>query len=105
MPTARVPATITTSTGAPWTCGIGSPGFWARRRAGSGGDLGGRTALGGHEAGGIALTDRARQLQSWGYPIRLVDPAQVHEMEPDLAAGTVTAATHTEIEGHVDTGR
>ncbi len=54
------------------------------------------------EAGGIALTDRARQLQSWGYPIRLVDPAQVRQMEPDLVAGSVTAATHTEIEGHVD---
>ena len=57
------------------------------------------------EEGAIALTDRARQLQHWGYPIRLLNPAEIAELEPRLASGPVSAATVTEIEGHVDTQR
>lgn len=57
------------------------------------------------EAGAAALTARARQLQSWGYPIRLLSKEEVTALEPRLAFGPVSAATLTEIEGHVDTQR
>lgn len=55
--------------------------------------------------GAADLTARTRQLQSWGYPIRLLTAQEVTELEPRLAFGPVTAATFTEIEGHVDTQR
>ena len=57
------------------------------------------------EIGGAALTERARQLQSWGYPIRLLSKEEVTALEPRLPIGAVSAATLTEIEGHVDTQR
>jgi glycine/D-amino acid oxidase-like deaminating enzyme len=44
-----------------------------------------------------------RTLQSWGYPIQLLDEAEAQEMEPALATGPVSAASYTTIDGHVDT--
>jgi glycine/D-amino acid oxidase-like deaminating enzyme len=56
-------------------------------------------------AGTETLTSRVKRLQSWGYPIELLDAQQVKELEPHLVTGTVAAASHSTIDGHVDTGK
>ena len=63
---------------------------------------GGEVRWAATEAGAAQLTERVGQLQSWGYPIRLLDEAELARLEPTLTPGPVTAATYTEIEGHVD---
>ncbi len=57
------------------------------------------------QAGAADLIARVRLLQSWGYPIILLDEAGVRQLEPDLRAGPVTAASFSTADGHVDTGR
>ena len=48
------------------------------------------------------LVARVRQLQSWGYPSRLVDAAELAELEPSLNIGPVNAAEYSENEGQVE---
>ena len=48
------------------------------------------------------LVARVRQLQSWGYPSRLVDAAELAELEPSLNIGPVNAAEYSEDEGQVE---
>ena len=52
-----------------------------------------------------ALTARVRQLQSWGYPTRLIDAAELAELEPGLDIGpasAIAAAEYSENEGQVE---
>ena len=55
------------------------------------------------EEGAEELKVRVEELQSWGYPVRLLSPSEVRELEPDIETGDVTAASYTDIEFHVDT--
>ncbi|MDA0709871.1 MAG: FAD-binding oxidoreductase [bacterium] len=50
------------------------------------------------------MVQRIRTLQSWGYPIFLLDGDDVAQMEPRLKPGRVLAASFSESDGHVDTG-
>jgi glycine/D-amino acid oxidase-like deaminating enzyme len=56
-------------------------------------------------AGAEKFVGRVKMLQSWGYPIELLNAAQVREREPDLVTGVVAAASHSTADGHVDTGK
>ena len=49
-----------------------------------------------------ALAQRVRQLQSWGYPARLIDAAELRELEPSLEVGPVAAAECSPNEGQVE---
>ena len=48
---------------------------------------------------------RVAELQSWGYPIQLLDSDQVRTLEPELTTGPITVASYTPIDGHVDTAK
>ena len=48
------------------------------------------------------LKARVSQLQSWGYPSRLVSAQELAELEPALEIGPVTAAEYSENEGQVE---
>lgn len=52
--------------------------------------------------GGDELARRVRKLQSWGYPIQLLDADELAALEPGLTPGAVTAASHSPADGHVD---
>ena len=57
------------------------------------------------ESGPMAAEDlvaRVRQLQSWGYPTRLIDTAELRELEPALDVGPVAAAEYSPNEGQVE---
>ena len=41
------------------------------------------------------LVARVRQLQSWGYPTRLIDAEELNRLEPALSVGPVAAAEHS----------
>ena len=57
----------------------------------------------GADAGAAeALAQRVRQLQSWGYPSRLVSAAELAELEPALEFGPVAVAEYSENEGQVE---
>ncbi|ETX01180.1 MAG: hypothetical protein ETSY1_08460 [Candidatus Entotheonella factor] len=77
-----------------------------RRRLGADIDLvwGGELRWSITPEGAEALAARAKVLQNWGYPARLMDAADVRALEPDLAIGEMTAASYTDIDGHVNTG-
>ncbi len=49
-----------------------------------------------------ALVARVQQLQSWGYPTRLVSREELQELEPALRIGPVAAAEYSENEGQVE---
>ena len=49
-----------------------------------------------------ALVARVRQLQSWGYPARLVDASELQDLEPALEVGLVAAAEYSPNEGQVE---
>ena len=49
-----------------------------------------------------ALRQRIKQLQAWGYPIRIISSAELRELEPGLSPGPVTTASLSEIDGRVD---
>ena len=49
-----------------------------------------------------ALVARVRQLQSWGYPTRLIDGDELKRLEPALDAGPVAAAEYSPNEGQVE---
>ena len=48
------------------------------------------------------LVAQVRQLQSWGYPTRLIDAAELSELEPSLEVGEVAAAEYSENEAQVE---
>ena len=48
------------------------------------------------------LVSQVRQLQSWGYPTRLISASELSELEPSLDVGDVTAAEYSENEGQVE---
>ena len=48
------------------------------------------------------LVSRVRQLQSWGYPSRLIDAAELARLEPALEPGPVAAAEYSPNEGQVE---
>ena len=49
-----------------------------------------------------ALQQRIKQLQVWGYPIRIISRDEIRELEPGLSPGPVTTASFSEIDGRVD---
>ena len=51
-------------------------------------------------AGGLVA--RVRQLQSWGYPTRLIDAGELERLEPALDVGPVAAAEYSPNEGQVE---
>lgn len=57
------------------------------------------------DAGATEFLQRVDLLQSWGYPIRPIEADELSRLEPSLSPGRVTAASFTEIDGHVDTGK
>ena len=48
------------------------------------------------------LRQRIKQLQAWGYPIRIISSDELSELEPGLSPGPVTTASFSEIDGRVD---
>ena len=48
------------------------------------------------------LVARVRQLQSWGYPTRLIDARELRRLEPALDVGPVAAAEYSPNEGQVE---
>ncbi|MDE0481055.1 MAG: FAD-binding oxidoreductase [Candidatus Poribacteria bacterium] len=51
------------------------------------------------------LERRIRQLQTWGYPCRLISRDEMLTLEPDLLPGRVAAASHSEADIHVETDK
>ena len=49
-----------------------------------------------------ALRQRIKQLQAWGYPIRIIRSDELRELEPGLSPGPVEIASFSEIDGRVD---
>ena len=83
--------------------------MWDRFARRLGGDValtwGGELRWAATQREATELRERVNTLQSWGYPIRLVGPAELLQMEPGIAFGPVTVASYTPIDGHVDTGQ
>jgi glycine/D-amino acid oxidase-like deaminating enzyme len=83
--------------------------MWDRFVRRLGGDVGvrwgGEMRWAATEAGAKDFVQRVRTLQSWGYPIRMINEAEMREKEPNFEFGPVTAAAYTHIEGHADTGK
>ena len=48
------------------------------------------------------LRARVQQLQSWGYPSRLISREELQELEPSLHVGAVAAAEYSDNEGQVE---
>ena len=63
---------------------------------------GGKVAWESVPANAEALVARVRQLQSWGYPSRLIDASELQELEPALNVGNVAAAEFSPNEGQVE---
>lgn len=51
------------------------------------------------------LERRIRQLQTWGYPCRLISRDEMLTLEPELLPGRVVAASHSEADIHVETDK
>ncbi len=82
--------------------------MWERFKRRLGGDIdlvwGGELRWSITPEGADALAARAETLQAWGYPARMLDASEVRGLEPGLAIGAMTAASYTDIDGHVNTG-
>ena len=85
--------------------------MWTRFAAaiGDGGDpdnvglrWGGKVSWESGPSAAEALVVRVRQLQSWGYPARLVDANELQVLEPALDVGPVAAAEYSPNEGQVE---
>ena len=63
---------------------------------------GGKVSWESDAAAADALLQRVRQLQSWGYPTRLIDAAELQDLEPSLELGPVAAAEYSPNEGQVE---
>ena len=85
--------------------------MWPRFAAGIG-DLGDPESVGLRWGGKVSwvadplaaegLVARVRQLQSWGYPTRLIDADELKRLEPVLEVGPVAAAEYSPNEGQVE---
>ena len=53
----------------------------------------------------VQLEQRIRQLQTWGYPCRLISRDEMLALEPGLNPGTFVAASHSEADIHVETDK
>ena len=63
---------------------------------------GGKVSWESDPAAAEGLVARVRQLQSWGYPIRLIDAGELKRLEPVLDIGPVAAAEYSPNEGQVE---
>ncbi len=63
---------------------------------------GGKVAWEAEPEAAKALVARVEQLQSWGYPSRLVSREELQDLEPALNIGVVAAADYNENEGQVE---
>jgi glycine/D-amino acid oxidase-like deaminating enzyme len=52
--------------------------------------------------GAKALQERVAQLQTWGYPSRLIEADEVRQLEPGLVTGPITAAAFGAMDGQVE---
>lgn len=60
------------------------------------------------QAGADKLVARAKQLQAWGYPTRILSAADVQKLEPTVPANQINkmiVASYSDIDGHVDAGQ
>lgn len=53
-------------------------------------------------SGAERLVSEVRELQSWGYPTRLISASQLAELEPSLSVAEVAAAEYSENEAQVE---
>ncbi len=51
------------------------------------------------------LGRRIQQLQTWGYPCKLITREEMLALEPDLCPGALLAASHSEADIHVETDK
>ncbi|RKU26332.1 hypothetical protein C6499_13815 [Candidatus Poribacteria bacterium] len=51
----------------------------------------------------MQLRERVRQIQTWGYPCRLITRDEMLSLEPHLHSGTVLAASFSEADVHIET--
>ncbi|MEM7342913.1 MAG: FAD-dependent oxidoreductase [Chloroflexota bacterium] len=83
--------------------------MWDRFSRRLGGDVGltwgGQLLWAATPAEAGPFNQRVKTLQSWGYPVYSLTAAELAAMEPNLASGTVTAASFSMMEGHVNTAR
>ncbi len=63
---------------------------------------GGKVSWESDPAAAEGLAARVRQLQSWGYPSRLIDATELRRLEPALDVGPVAAAEYSPNEGQVE---
>ena len=63
---------------------------------------GGKVSWESGPAAAEGLAARVRQLQSWGYPARLIDADELKRLEPSLDVGPVAAAEYSPNEGQVE---
>ena len=63
---------------------------------------GGKVSWESEPGAAAQLMARVRQLQSWGYPTRLIDAGELKRLEPSLDVGPVAAAEYSENEGQVE---
>ena len=70
--------------------------------AGIGLRWGGKVSWAAEASAAEDLASQVRQMQSWGYPTRLISAAELSELEPSLEVGTVAAAEYSENEGQVE---
>ena len=63
---------------------------------------GGKVSWESDPAAAEGLAARVRQLQSWGYPARLIDARELKRLEPSLDIGPVAAAEYSPNEGQVE---
>ncbi len=80
--------------------------MWQRFSAALGDEVGlrwgGKISWEADPAAAENLKARVAQLQSWGYPSRLVSAQELAELEPALEIGPVAAAEYSENEGQVE---
>ncbi len=80
--------------------------MWTRFADALGEDVGlrwgGKVAWENDPQAAKALAGRVEQLQSWGYPSRLISREELQELEPALQIGAVAAADYNENEGQVE---
>ncbi len=83
--------------------------MWERFARRLGGDIGlrwgGELRWTATTEGARVLIDRVATLQSWGYPIHLLDPEELQRLEPRIRPGEVSAASLSPADGHVDAPR
>ena len=63
---------------------------------------GGKISWESDPAAAESLVGKVRQLQSWGYPTRLIDADELKRLEPALDVGDVVAAEYSPNEGQVE---